>query len=514
MDNVRVFVFAALLTLFGVGLASYKFLFLGYPVLPGANDDLWIVEAHVSFSGLNRPVKASVFIPDQTPVYILEDESFVSQGFGLSTLREGDNRLAVWAIRRVAGEVDLYYRTAIREYPALTDPQRIAAQNKVKPPSKEQVNWSGMEKDAALAVVDKVSALSADPETLVRQILHEVSHPEPRSSALHLLGPRPTSLKRASVARKLLNMASVPARVVQGISLRESSNSLNLEPRVEVYFDNFWYLFEPETGVQTSWRLFLPWFRGEVDPLEIKGGSRFKYAISVQRMQEAAVSVALHLSRKSHPYLSAFSLYSLPVEVQNVYRVLLMIPVGAFVVVILRNFIGLKTLGTFMPVLIALSFRESDPFWGGLLFTAIVALALLVRAYFEHLRLLLVPRLACILTVIILLMLLASLLLTNLGIERGLSVALFPMVILTMVVERMSILWDELGARVAVRQGMLTLAVALIVYYVIGVSYISHIMFVFPELLLLLLAFNLLIGRYTGYRLTELYRFSSIKGDL
>jgi hypothetical protein len=31
--------------------------------------------------------------------------------------------------------------------------------------------------------------------------------------------------------------------------------------------------------------------------------------------------------------------------------------------------------------------------------------------------------------------------------------------------------------------------------------------FVFPELLLAILALTLLLGRYTGYRLTELWRF-------
>jgi len=39
---------------------------------------------------------------------------------------------------------------------------------------------------------------------------------------------------------------------------------------------------------------------------------------------------------------------------------------------------------------------------------------------------------------------------------------------------------------------------------------LEHLMFVFPELLFMLLAFTLLLGRYTGYRLTELWRFRSV----
>jgi len=184
-----------------------------------------------------------------------------------------------------------------------------------------------------------------------------------------------------------------------------------------------------------------------------------------------------------------------------------MIPLGALLIVILRNVIGIKTLGTFMPVLIALSFRESEPLWGGLLFCFIVAVALLVRAYFEQLRLLLVPRLASVLTVIVLIMVCTSLLLHRLGIEKGISVALFPMVILTMFVERMSLAWEELGPKVAIRSGLLTMGVAVIINYIISMRWISHLVFVFPELLLVLLSINLLLGRYTGYRLLELKRF-------
>jgi hypothetical protein len=36
---------------------------------------------------------------------------------------------------------------------------------------------------------------------------------------------------------------------------------------------------------------------------------------------------------------------------------------------------------------------------------------------------------------------------------------------------------------------------------------LTHLMFVFPELLLVVLAITLLLGRYTGYRLSELWRF-------
>jgi hypothetical protein len=98
----------------------------------------------------------------------------------------------------------------------------------------------------------------------------------------------------------------------------------------------------------------------------------------------------------------------------------------------------------------------------------------------------------------------------KLGIERGMSVALFPMVILTMTIERMSVVWEELGPGEAMKQGIGSLFTAAITYLVVSIEYVEHIVFVFPDLLLVLLAATLLMGRYSGYRLLELGRFKKL----
>jgi hypothetical protein len=208
-----------------------------------------------------------------------------------------------------------------------------------------------------------------------------------------------------------------------------------------------------------------------------------------------------------------YSLFSLPVSVQNVYRVLLMVPIGAFLIVILRNVIGLRTFGTFMPILIALAFRETELLWGMVLFCLLIAMGLLIRFYLEYLKLLLVPRLASVLIIVIILMALISIFSHKLGFDRGLSVALFPMVIMAMTIERMSLAWEELGAGEALVQGLGSLMVAALGYLCMSSRYLEHLIFVFPELLLVVLAMTLLLGRYTGYRLTELWRFrAALKG--
>ncbi|MDO8937707.1 MAG: 7TM domain-containing protein, partial [Methylicorpusculum sp.] len=128
----------------------------------------------------------------------------------------------------------------------------------------------------------------------------------------------------------------------------------------------------------------------------------------------------------------------------------------------------------------------------------------------EYLRLLLVPRLAAVLIIVIILMTFVSLLSHKLGIDRGLSVALFPMVIIAMTIERMSLVWEEHGAGESLQQCAGSLFVASISYLLMTNEYLEHLMFVFPELLFMLLAFTLWLGRYTGYRISELWRFRSV----
>jgi hypothetical protein len=230
----------------------------------------------------------------------------------------------------------------------------------------------------------------------------------------------------------------------------------------------------------------------------------------VQRNLIDSIAVAEHRAEIRSSRLIDFSLFSLPIKTQAVYGVLLMIPIGALIITIMRNVVGIDTFGTFMPVLIALAFRETQLVSGIVLFTFLVALGLSIRFLLERLRLLLVPRLSAVLIVVVLLMLITSILTHQLGMDMGLSVALFPMVIIAMTIERMSVLWEERGAGDAMRAGMGSMLVAIMAYLVMGMKWLEHLIFTFPELLLIILAVVLLLGRYTGYRVSELKRFKAL----
>ncbi|MBT8442199.1 MAG: UUP1 family membrane protein [Gammaproteobacteria bacterium] len=499
----RVWVIAALLGIVGIALAAYKWRELGFPVLPKAQTEVWTVEVTVSFDAGPGPIKANLYIPGLTPGFAILEENFVSRGFGFTPNYVSGGRQVQWARRRARGLQTLYYRAVIYKDPAQTE-------SDTTPPFPSKPSL-GQPFDMAIDVlIDDVRARSADAESFTEELLKRLGQPDVDQNVELLLGPAPTAAESARVAQTLLAAARIPARTIHGIYLQDQQRRAEIVPWLEVHDGTRWLYFDPLTGNQGLPDNFLLWWTGDDDLLEVDGGGDVEIRFAVQRNVMSRIDIAQRRVEETEPILNQFSLFALPIQTQAVYAVLLLIPIGAFVVVLLRNVIGVQTFGTFMPVLIALAFRETQLWWGAVLFSTLVALGLAFRFYLERLRLLLVPRLSAVLIIVVILMLALSIISHRLGFEGGLSVALFPMVIIAMTIERMSVVWEERGGTEAVQQGLGSLLVAVISYAVMDLDLIRHLVFVFPELLLVVLAATILLGRYSGYRLLELYRFREL----
>jgi hypothetical protein len=374
----------------------------------------------------------------------------------------------------------------------------------------QQPEFKDAFREASEALVSEAREKSADVEGLALELMHSLNNPQPDDNVTLLLGKKASDQKKVEIAVQLLAVAGIHARSVHGIRLEDQKRNVPFLHWLEIHDQKQWISFDLVNAKRGVPEEYLAWWRG-VEPLVLSQGVKnLVVNLSVAGSEEAAVEAALETDEPKKSFLLEFSLFSLPIETQAVYRVILMVPVGVFLLVILRNVIGIRTFGTFMPVLIALAFRETQLLWGVILFTTLVALGLGIRLYLAHLKLLVVPRLAAILIIVIFLMAMFSILTHKLGLERGLSVALFPMVILTMTIERMSIVWEELGAYQTLQQGAWSIVAAVLAYLVMGIKTIEHLVFVFPELLLIVLAGTIWLGRYSGFRLMELLRFKSM----
>ena len=451
-------------------------------------------------------IKVQLHVPTLTPGFRMLNENSVSRGYSFGLDYGDGGREAQWAIRRADGEQTIYYRISVYEDDSVD-------QSDTTPPFPPLPVINEPMKTAVDVLVNDVYDQSADTASFTTELLRRMNDPSPDPNVELLLSGVDSSAGFVEIITTLLASARIPARMVRGFLLAGRQRSAELVPWLEVHDGDRWLYFNPVTGEENLPERYLVWWRGSERLVNVEGGSNVEVGFAIQENHLDAVAIAETQAAQRGTLAVDLSLYSLPIRTQAVYSVLLMIPIGALVMVIMRNMVGIDAFGTFMPVLIALAFRETKLFWGVILFTTLVALGLTIRFMLDRLRLLLVPRLSAVLIVVVILMLFISLMSHRLGLETGLSVALFPMVIIAMTIERMSVMWEERGAADAMRAGLGSLFVAIAAYIFMGMAWLEHLIFTFPEMLLVILAIVLLSGRYTGYRLTELRRFKELSAE-
>ena len=506
MKNLHLYILAAVLASIGLGIFIYKVFFFELPLKPTGHVVNWEVEAKIHFTARDAGAKVSLYIPQNDRSLRIIDQSFVSEGFGLTTASDGENRRAFFSIHKASGEQTIYYRFVLHR-------ARVSREvAEVEEPIPHRPRFNEAEMAAAKGLLGDLERKSADDETLVRLVLKALADKTSRDAAQTLLGFAPSVRKRMLVASRLLALAGIAARPVNGVQLVDFARDAKLSHWLEAYIDGRWQEFGVHSPTNRLPANSFAWWRGSSRLARVDGGDNLKTTLTISAASVPALRNALAVDKTRGGNLLAYSLFSLPLSTQQVYRIILTVPIGVLLLTVLRNVVGLRTFGTFMPVLIAIAFRETHVLWGVCLFTIVISIGLLVRLYLENLRLLVVPRLASVLIVVVLTMAGISVVSNQLGLQRGLSVALFPMVIMTMTVERMSVTWDERGPAQMLQLGISSLAVAALAHVIMVNVYVEHLCLVFPELLLIVLAGTLLLGRYSGYRLVEVLRFRELGG--
>ena len=198
-----------------------------------------------------------------------------------------------------------------------------------------------------------------------------------------------------------------------------------------------------------------------------------------------------------------------PLERQLV-EFLLLLPVAALICCVARIVIGLHTFGTFAPALLGLSFREVESLAGVFVLVVVLSIGWVARRAIGRLNLLQVPRSAVMLTLVVVLLLIYVLYSNARGRPVAHAIPFLPLVIVTGLIERFWTMEEEDGTAAAVRTMLATLTMALIVFLAVRWESVSRTMIEHPELLGLIVAVEILLGRYTGYRLVELARFRDL----
>ncbi len=479
-----------LLTIAGLGTAAYRHETFRIPLVPGQQQLVWEVEARVQFTALGGPAEVYLTLPPEQVGFRLVAETGASSGFGFEVTTLGAQRRAHWTKRDTRGDQVLFYK--------LNFVQDAAHDVDVSVPSPVAVPvWDEPYETAAAQVLEAALPISAGSQTLAQQLINAMTV-VPADQNVSLLRER---YDRAALLERLLRSARVQARTVQVLELEDGRRRQSLRTFVQLWDGERWRLFDPDTGLVSQRDNLLLWKTDTPAVLEVLGGRSSRVSFSMLSQPRAMLA----LSQTS----SSFSLDNLPIAEQGMFKLIMLLPVGALVVVFMRLLVGVRTAGTFMPVLIALALLQTQLVPGLVSFVLVVTMGLLIRSYLSALNLLLVARIAVLVILVIGIISVLSIVSYQLGLISGLTIMFFPMIILAWTIERMSIIWEEEGAREVLVQGGGSLLVAVLAFLLMDLPLVRHLAFNFPELHLCVLALVMMLGRYTGYRLLELKRFAA-----
>ena len=314
------------------------------------------------------------------------------------------------------------------------------------------------------------------------------------------------TLGRARAMVALCRLSKIPARVVAGFIL-ENTQEAQVHYWVEAFSQKKWLSYDPENGYSAQLPItFLPITRDSIDI--VRGPDTFGYQ-SRYSIRQLLASTSF-VSSEDNQLWNIVDLTRLPPSMQEIVSLILLLPLAALITTIFRNIIGIQTFGTFTPGLIAMGFIHADWRTGTLVFFIVLSVGILVRLLLNKLQLLMVARLSIVLTMAVLCMVLAVSVLDYLSLTPSASAVVLPIVILTMMIERFNIIAEEDGLQNALKTFATTILVAACCFLVMKVAWVGRLSLIFPEVQLFNVAILLLIGRYSGYRLSEIWRFRDI----
>jgi len=207
----------------------------------------------------------------------------------------------------------------------------------------------------------------------------------------------------------------------------------------------------------------------------------------------------------------------------NTIALLLLLPVIVTFLTFLRQVIGITSHGLYTPTIMTLSFLILGMGAGLVILLTAVTIGIIVKTILRNTNMLFIPKVAIGLTSISLALLV--LLTINSYIQlfnsEYLSLAIFPILILSTLIENLVKVKNNKIIAESFKLLFVTILVALAAYGLAGgelnfyianfkFTYIKTLMLNYPELILILLVLNILMGKWTGLKVLEKYRFREI----
>jgi hypothetical protein len=205
------------------------------------------------------------------------------------------------------------------------------------------------------------------------------------------------------------------------------------------------------------------------------------------------------------------SLTSVPEALQHRLVHVLFVPLGAMLVVFTRLTLGLRVLGPFRSILLALAFQVTG-IWLGLAFlAATIAIVVSIRPLVRSLALPYFGRITVMLSIVAVLMVGGVMVGGRLDFQALETIVYFPVVVLCLVADSVARTMKREGIASAVWRAALTTVVAVILAWIVQAPWVTESMIRYPELLVVQIGVIVFISRLMAWRLFQ--RVNPVAGD-
>lgn len=504
----------------------FKVIVLGYRPSVVVPDTVYDVDLALDARGHGEGLVLRAWLPTSDERQVIFDERNTSSPLFMEVTQRDNNRLATWRGEDVEGPVAVSVSWSVQSKtwdwdidPKIPLPTTVpkALQPYLRETSAIQVSDPQIADLFAATIPPGTDRLLPTLRALFDRVASmpttDFSGTTDAVTALRLGEASCNGKSRLLVA--LLRHAGIPARLVGGLILTSGSKRTSHQ-WVEVWVNGHWIALCPTNGYFAELPSnYLRIYEG--DEVLFSHTPEINFAWSFRVRKRLAPSAAL--SRVADHPLNVLDLYDTFRRAGislHILKILLMIPIGALVATFFRNVVGVRTYGTFLPALVAAAAQETGVFWGLLGFSGVILFVAVIRAVLERFDLLHTPKLSAMLAIVVALLLTIAGIGARAGVLNLAYLTLFPIAIITLTTERFSLLLEEDGPRLAFAVLLQTLAVTAVCYAFQSSLFLQTIILTFPELLAVLVALNLWLGRWMGLRVIELWRFRSLifAGDI
>lgn len=310
----------------------------------------------------------------------------------------------------------------------------------------------------------------------------------------------------------LARLNNIPARLVGGVILNGIDKKTSHQ-WLEVYVQNQWIPFGPTNGNFAELPAnYLELYRGDENLFRHTVDINFDYQFSSQQsLVASAVYNHQEIVLENNVDITGL-LLTMGLDPKTI-GLFLLFPICTLLITFLRNLVGIKTFGIFLPMLIAAAciFIGYSKGVGG--FAFILLSSFIAYHFLDKLKLLKVPRLAAIITINTVIFVLGLLFVgASNRLEFGM-LSLFPVIIISFIAEKIHRITEEKDWQELFNRILGTIASITGCYLLLASFMLQGIFSNYPESFLLVLAGQIYIGRWTGIRISEMFRFRKILPD-